>query len=114
MRRAKSHTNALLLAAVSLLLVAGDAPLTRWIQLKWRHSGDVAGFKVYTRHWGQEYGEGQDVGLPKQKNGVYRLALEVSNYDASYVVVTAYDAEQLESQRSNEQLHLLPDPAKER
>jgi hypothetical protein len=97
------------LGLLSFLLVAGEPAATRTITLRWRHPGDVAGFKVYTRHADQPYAAGSDIGLPEQVDGIYSYRLEVSDLDATYVSVTAYASDGTESPRSNERLYLLPD-----
>lgn len=103
------------LALLSALLVvpspllAEEPSATRSITLRWRHQGEVAGFKVYTRHVDQPYDRGIDIGLPKQVDGVFSYRLEVSNLDASYVSITAYSRDGTESFRSNEEIYLLPE-----
>jgi hypothetical protein len=105
----------LLLISFAVPLIAGDAPVTgevpatREITLRWKHPGPVAGFKVYTRLVVQDYGKGIDVAIPSLVDGVYVYPIELSNMDASYAVVTAYDAEGVESDHSNEVLYLLSD-----
>ena len=97
------------LALLSFLLIASEPTATRTITLRWRHSGGAAGFKVYTRHLDQPYGEGVDVGIPKQVDGVFVHRMEVSNLDATFVSVTAYAESGAESPHSNEEVYLLPD-----
>ena len=41
--------------------------------------------------------------------GFYHYELTVSNFDATYVSVTAYNDAGMESFRSNERLYLLPE-----
>jgi len=114
LHRRSLRTHRAILAATTLLLVAGDVPQTRFIELRWTHEGNVAGFKVYTHHWGQAGDSSRNVGLPEKKDGVYTVQIEVSNYQATYVTLTAYDSNRRESPRSNERLYLLPDPATEK
>jgi hypothetical protein len=97
------------LALLSSLLIAAEPAATRTITLRWRHPGEVAGFKVYTRHADHPYAAGIDIGLPKQVDGVYTYRLEVSNLDATYVSMTAYSPDGTESPHSNEKLYLLPE-----
>jgi hypothetical protein len=97
------------LALLASLLVASEPAATRAITLRWRHPGEVAGFKVYTRHVDQSYRAGIDVGLPEQVDGVFSYRLEVSNMDATFVSITAYDRDGAESPRSNEEIFLLPE-----
>jgi hypothetical protein len=79
------------------------------VLLRWAHPGPVAGFKVYTRLWHRQWGEPLDVGLAEKRDGIYRYSLEISNYDATYVAVSAYDSHQREGGLSNERLFLLPE-----
>jgi hypothetical protein len=97
------------LVLLAPLLVAAEPTETRTITVRWRHPGEVAGFKIYTRHADQPYAEGIDVGLPKQVNGIFIHPLEVSNWDATYVSITAYAPDGSESPRSNEKIYLLPE-----
>jgi hypothetical protein len=97
------------LALLAFLLVAAEPAATRTITLRWRHAGEAAGFKVYTRHADQAYGVGIDVGLPEQVDGVFSYRLEVSNMDATFVSITAYARDGTESPRSNEEVFLLPE-----
>jgi hypothetical protein len=90
-------------------LIAAEPAATRTITLRWRHQGEVAGFKVYTRHADQPLGAGIDIGLPKPVDGVFSYRLEVSNLDATFVSITAYAHDGTESFRSNEEIYLLPD-----
>ena len=94
---------------VPSLLLAEEPAATRTITLRWRHQGEVAGFKVYARHVDQPYDTGIDIGLPKQVDGVFSYRLEVSNLDATFVSITAYAHDGTESHRSNEEIYLLPD-----
>jgi hypothetical protein len=107
-RRRTAGWAALLLAA---LLPASAA--ARTVTVRWRYDAPgvrVAGFKLYTRHVDQKYGAGLDVGLPPARDGVYSWELEVSDRDASWVGVSAYDGSGAESAISNERLFLLPEP----
>ena len=97
------------LGLLSCLLVAAEPAATRTITLRWRHPGEVAGFKVYTRHADQPYAAGTDIGLLKRVDGIFIYRLEVSNRDATFVSITAYAPDGTESLRSNEKLYLLPD-----
>ncbi len=97
------------LALLSSLLIAAEPAATRTIALRWRHPGEVAGFKVYTRHVDQPYETGIDIGLPEQVDGVFSYRLEVSNLDATFVSITAYARDGTESFRSNEEIYLLPE-----
>lgn len=99
--------SALLLVPAPLL--ASEPAATRIITLRWEHPGGAAGFKVYTRHADQSYGEGIDIGLPKEVDGVFSYRLEVSNLDATFVSISAYSPDGIESVRSNEEIYLLPD-----
>lgn len=109
-QRSRSSFRRLLgLGLVSCLLVAGEPAATRTITLRWEHSGNAAGFKVYARHADQPYGAGIDIGLPTRVDGLFIYHLEVSNLDATYVSMTAYNADGVESPRSNEKLYLLPE-----
>ena len=102
-------------AWTALLASAAGA---RSVELRWRWpakegSAPLAGFRIYTRHVDQPWGAPRDVGLPAKRGDVYRVTLELSDTDATYVTVTAYDAEGRESERSNEMLFLLPVPEEE-
>lgn len=97
------------LALLSSLLIAAEPAATRTITLRWRHPGEVAGFKVYTRHADQPLDTGIDIGLPKQVDGVFSYRLEVSNLDATFVSIAAYAHDGTESFRSNEEVYLLPE-----
>ena len=102
-------------AIAALLLLLASHAEARTITVRWRWPNaepgwKIAGFKLYTRHEGQPYGPGLDVGLPPEQDGVYSASLEVSDTDATYVAATAYDAAGAESPRSNEKLFLLPEP----
>jgi hypothetical protein len=97
------------LLVVPAALLADEPTDTRTITLRWRHQGEVAGFKVYTRHVDRPYDKGIDIGLPKKVDGVFRYRLEVSNLDATIVSITAYSRDGIESVRSNEEIYLLPD-----
>jgi|GEM_PF-4551953 len=102
------------MAVGAALLLAGAAH-ARTVTLRWRWSDPtperrLAGFKVYTRHVDQPFGPPRDVGLPAVQDGVYRVAVELSDTDATYVAVSAYDANGLESPLSEERLFLLPVP----
>jgi hypothetical protein len=106
---------AALVACTALLAPPADA---RSVELRWRWpekqgSARLAGFRIYTRHVDQPWGPPRDVGLPAKHGDVYRVTLELSDTDATYVSVTAYDAEGRESERSNERLFLLPAPEEE-
>jgi hypothetical protein len=111
--RRTTTRGAAIAALLSLLLGAAPAE-ARSVTVRWRcpnpEPGRIAGFRLYTRHLDQPYGRGLDVGLPPEQDGVYRYSLEVSDTDATYVSVTAYDARGRESPRSNERLYLLPEP----
>ncbi|MBW2419742.1 MAG: hypothetical protein JRH19_14450 [Deltaproteobacteria bacterium] len=117
-RRARAVWLVVLVPLVALLLAGdasggdapgGDAPKTRKITLRWKQPGDVAGFKVYTRHYRQAYGEAVDIGLPPEVDGVYTYEIVVSNLDASWVKITAYNSRGTEGERSNERVYLLDD-----
>lgn len=85
----------------------------RTVTVSWRYDAPsvrIAGFKLYTRHVDQPYTVALDVGLPVPRDGVYRYELEVSDRDATWVGVSAYDASGAESAISNERLFLLPEP----
>ena len=100
----------LLLAALvplAAFTVAGDAPATRIVQVRWTHPGNVAGFRIYTHIYGQRYGLSADLGLPEAVDGIYTYQLEVSNLDATWVQMTAYDSKGAESEPSNERVYLL-------
>ena len=90
-------------------LLADEPAATRIITLRWEHPGGAAGFKIFTRHTDQQYGEGIDIGLPKEVDGVFSYRLEVSNLDATLVSISAYSRDGIESVRSNEEIYLLPD-----
>jgi len=102
--------------AWALLLLALGWPASgaaRTVTVSWRYdvpSVHVAGFKLYTRHVDQRYTVGLDVGLPEPRDGVYSYELEVSDRDATWVGISAYDASGAESAISNERLFLLPEP----
>jgi hypothetical protein len=98
-----------MLVPLSALLMAGDVPETRTITLRWEHPGEVAGFRVYTRHYRQPYGEGIDIGLPPKVDGVYTYEIVVSNLDASWVKIAAYNSRGVEGETSNEEVYLLGD-----
>src|SRR5262245_33477483 len=68
----------------------------------------VAGYKIYTRFTDQPYAEGKDVGLPPLEDGCHSVELEVSDTDATWVAISAYDRAGSESPLSNERLFLLP------
>lgn len=94
---------------VALASAQAVAPPTREIVVTWKHTGDVVGFKIYTRFIDRDWDEGLDVGRPPSRDGVYSHVLTVSNFDAVYVAVTAYDSAGRESKLSNEKLYLLPE-----
>jgi hypothetical protein len=97
-------------AALALALLAASAE-ARTVTVRWRYDDPrAAGFRIYTRHVDQPFGAPLDVGRPPSHDGVYEVPLEVSDTDATYVVVTAYDEHGAESPRSNERLFLLPPP----
>jgi hypothetical protein len=95
-------------AALTLAFLAASAA-ARTVTVRWRYDDPRAvGFRIYTRHVDQPFGAPLDVGRPRRQDGVYEVPLEVSDTDATYVVVTAYDESGAESPRSNERLFLLP------
>ncbi len=55
------------------------------------------------------WGRGLDTGLPPIRDGIYTYELTVSNFDATYVSISAYDAKGIENERSAEKIFLLPD-----
>ena len=77
--------------------------------MRWKHAGGAAGFKIYTRFIDRGWDEGLDVGLPPSRDGVYTYSLTVSNFDAVFVSVTAYDRAGGETTHSNTNLYLLPE-----
>jgi len=79
------------------------------ITLRWQHEGEVARFRVYTHTYGEPWGPGLDAGLPPKHDGIYVFEMEVSNLDATWVSVTAYSREGLESEKSRAKLYLLPE-----
>jgi hypothetical protein len=81
----------------------------RTVQVRWKAgSARVAGYKIYTRFTDKPYAAGKDVGLPTPENGVYRVEIEVSDTDATWVAISAYDEAGNESPLSNERVFLLP------
>jgi hypothetical protein len=90
--------------------LALSAPASaRTVQVRWKAgAADVAGFKVYTRFTDKPYAEGKDVGLPPLADGVYRIEIEISDTDATWVAISAYGPTGNESPLSNERLFLLP------
>jgi hypothetical protein len=97
-----------LLCLLASPLVASDAPSTRSITLRWKHSGVVRHFNVYTRGVFGRWGPARNIGIPKQVSGVFSYEVEVSNLEATYVAVTAVNANG-ESEPSNGVLFTLPD-----
>ncbi len=99
---------------IAALVAPASAPAeeavapTREILVRWTHTGDAAGFKIYTRFIDRGWDEGLDVGRPPARDGVHSHVLTVSNFDAVYVSVTAYDRRGRETAHSNEKLYLLP------
>jgi hypothetical protein len=114
-RRRGLHSRVFIALLLLLAPLRGGAevPATRVIELRWQHPGEVAGFRIYTRLWTGGWGPPLDVGLPPKRNGVFRYSLEISNHDATYVALSAYDERQREGALSNERLFLLPEPEAE-
>lgn len=111
--RARGAGRALAPGILTLTLLAAGAADARTVDVRWKQpagTSKVAGFRIYTRHVDQGYGSGIDVGHPAPENGIYRYRLDVSDTDATYVVIRAYDAEGTEGPPSNERLILLPGP----
>jgi hypothetical protein len=96
--------------AVFCCALALSAPASaRTVEVRWKAgSARVAGYKIYTRFTDRPYAEGKDVGLPTLDDGVHRVEIEVSDTDATWVAISAYDQAGNESPRSNERLFLLP------
>jgi hypothetical protein len=99
-------------AAVAALCCAFalSAPATaRTVEVRWKAgSARVAGYKIYTRFTDKPFAEGKDVGLPTLENGIHRVEIEVSDTDATWVAISAYDQAGIESPLSNERVFLLP------
>ena len=99
-------------AAVATLCcaLALSAPTSaRTVQVRWKAGpARVAGYKIYTRFTDKPYAEGKDVRLPTLEAGVYRVEIEVSDTDATWVAISAYDKAGNESPLSNERVFLLP------
>jgi hypothetical protein len=96
-------------AALCCALALAAPASARTVQVRWKAgSAGVAGYKIYTRFTDRPYTEGKDVGLPALEDGVHRVEIEVSDTDATWVAISAYDQAGNESPRSNERLFLLP------
>lgn len=105
--RAVASTLVLALVCSGLPSSAEDVPPMRSITLRWKQEGQVKGFRVYVRYFGQSEQSAIDIGLPPAVDGVYSYTIDVSNMEASYITIAAYNRYHVESERSNEKVFLL-------
>jgi hypothetical protein len=97
------------LAALYCALAVSAPASARTVEVRWKTGpARVAGYKIYTRFTDKPYAEGKDVHLPALEDGVHRVEIEVSDTDATWVAISAYDQAGNESPLSNERVFLLP------
>jgi hypothetical protein len=91
--------------ALAAFVIAGTAARAETITLRWRHAAPerAAGFRVHLGSASGDYTRSIDLGHPKpDAEGVFRAQIEVADGAASYLAISAYDANGNESRRSNE------------
>jgi hypothetical protein len=91
--------------ALVLLLASADAAEARDVTVRWRYAAPerVAGFRLHLGLAPGQYTRTIDVGKPRpDADGIFRVRIEVSDHEATFVAVTAYDGHGAESPHSNE------------
>jgi hypothetical protein len=87
-----------------MLLCSVTAAEASDVRLAWLPVSGAAGYRTYLRQAAQPYGPGSDVGyIPADADGIVRCVVHgVAPGVANYFSVTSYDADGVESPRSNE------------
>jgi hypothetical protein len=99
--------------ALAVLLVATTAHARSEV-IQWAHEepSDIVGFRVYTSPDAGEYGTAiEDVPVEQagiDSEGIYSRTIPVADSHDVYVVVTAYDRDDVESIYSNEGMFSMP------
>ena len=100
-----NRCGALLGLALMLLMAAVQGAEARDATVRWRYAAPerVAGFRLHLGPAPGQYTRTIDVGKPRpDADGVFRVRIEVSDGEATFVAVTAYDGRGTESPHSNE------------
>ncbi len=98
-------------ALAALLVCLAPPPLAEDTLLRWHHPdpSQVAGFHVYFGLSSRHYLTPINVGHPTPKAGVYEYTLTRPDL-VTFVAITAYDAQGMESVYSNERILSPPTP----
>jgi len=108
--RESNRCRASLGLALMLLLASVAGAEARDVTVRWRYAAPerVAGFRLHLGPAPGQYTRTVDVGKPNpDADGVFRVRIEVSDGEPTFVAVTAYDGRGAESPLSNETVRAL-------
>ncbi len=101
----------LLLAAVTLGLLAASVSAAEMTTLRWTHPtpSQVAGFRVFVGYSSENYEPEFEVDFAGLTpiNGIYQVSIEIDGSKPAYVALRAYNSQET-SDLSNERIYTIP------